>query len=235
MEVDNKRNCLWVISSEAKAVLPLKQPGKRQWWSSVYQFNLADGKLVKKFFLDKDSVFLNDITVGEDGTVYATESVQNAVYRIMPGEDSLRLFVQLKPYSFINGICFTDTNGILFASSTEGIIAINITTKKFSLLPAPAAINSGDIDGLSFAAGYFIGHQSKILSRFYLSPGRDSIISMDTLSSGKEFDSSTTGEIGNGYYYFIVNSQIQSGVDYTKQQIKPIDSLKSIIIRKIRL
>lgn len=235
MEVDSRTNSLWVVSSEAKEVLPLKQPGTRQWWSSVYQFNLASGKLIKKYFLKKDSIFLNDITVGKEGTVYVTESVQNAVYKISPGEDSLQLFVKLKPYSFINGICFAGKPGWLFTSSTEGIISINLATKEYSLIAAAANVNPGDIDGLSFADNYFIGHQSTKVCRFYLTTPGDSINRSDTLSYGKEFDGSTTGEIGNGSYYFIVNSQIQSGIDYKKQEIKPTDSLENIIIRKQKL
>jgi len=235
MEVDHPRKSLWVISSEAKSVLPLLEPGTRQWWSSVYQFNLADGKLIKKYLLGMDSVFLNDLTVARDGTVYATESVQNGIYRIIPGEDSLRLLVRPDPYTFINGICRSDKNGYLFVSSTEGIIAVDLATKACTLLPVSPGVNTGEIDGLSFTGGYFIGHQSGKVCRFYLSKSGDRITGMDTLNSGKEFDSSTTGETGNGYYYFIVNSQIQSGVDYRNQAIKPPDSLEQIIIRRLKL
>jgi DNA-binding beta-propeller fold protein YncE len=53
MEVDNKRNCLWAISSEANQVLLLKNPRGTAWRSSVYQFNLDDGKLVKEYKLTK--------------------------------------------------------------------------------------------------------------------------------------------------------------------------------------
>ncbi len=237
MEVESRTNSLWVISSEANDVLPLKDPGTDQWRSSVYQFNLADGKLRKMYPLNKDSVFLNDITVGADGTVYATESVQNAIYKIAPGEDSLQLLLQLKPYTFINGICLTPKSGWLFTSSTEGIIAVDLDSKKYSLLASSPGADHRDIDGLSFGitGRYFIGHQSTKICRFRINGTMDSIITTETLDTGKEFDGSTTGKIGKGHYYFIVNSQIQSGVDYGQKQIKPPDSLENIIIRKIKL
>jgi len=236
MEVDEKRNCLWAISCEAADVLPLKDPGKSQWTSSVYQFSLSDGKLIKKYSLNKDSVFLNDLTVADDGTVYVTESVQKGVYTVRPDMDSLKLFLELgAPYQFINGICFTDRPGFLFVASTEGIIKIDLSNKKYSLVPETGSLKALDIDGLAFWNNYFIAHQSSALTRFYLSPARDSIIKADTLNTGKEFDASTTGEVAKGNYYFIVNSQIQSGIDYTNKKIKPIDSLSDIIIRKIKL
>jgi hypothetical protein len=186
--------------------------------------------------LNKDSVFLNDLTVADDGTVYVTESVKKGIYVIRPGLDSLQLFLEIgAPYQFINGICFTDKPGFLFVASTEGIIKIDLAAKAYSLLPETSSLKSLDIDGLSFWKDHFIAHQSTAVTRFYLSPARDSIVKADTLNSGKEFDASTTGEVANDNYYFIVNSQIQSGIDYTNKKLKPIDSLSDIIIRKIKL
>lgn len=235
MEVESRTNSLWAISSEANDVLPLKGPGPGQWRSSVYQFNLVDGRLIKRYALNKDSVFLNDITVGADGTVYATETMRPAIYKIAPGEDSLQLLVQLKPYTFMNGICFAADKGRLFATSTEGILAVDLATKEYRLLASATTVDYKDIDGLAFSGDHFIGHQSTKVCRFRVNKAMDSIIASDTLNNGKEFDGSTTGETGNGYYYFIVNSQIQSGIDYKKKQIKPLDSLENIIIRKIKL
>jgi hypothetical protein len=71
--------------------------------------------------------------------------------------------------------------------------------------------------------------------RFLLNDKQDSIVHSNLLDTGPDFDSSTTGEIGNDQYYFIVNSQIRSGIDFKKQAIKPLDSLEKIIIRKIQL
>ena len=235
MEVDEKTNSLWAVSCEALDVLPLKNPGKEQWRSSVYHFNLADGKLLGRFPLDKDSVFLNDLTIGDDGSVYITESIQNAVYVLRPGSDSLEFFLELKPYHFINGISFADKPGYVFAASTEGILKIELATKKYSLLPESGSLKALGIDGLAFWDNYFIAHQSRAVTRFYLSALRDSIVKADTLNAGNEFNSSTTGEVGKGYYFFIVNSQIRSGIDYQNKRIKPLDSLSNIIIRKIKL
>jgi hypothetical protein len=233
MEVDNRTGSLWAVSSEANDVLPLKDPGPAQWRSSVYQFSLDGGKLIKKYVLDKDSVFLNDLAVADDGSVYVTESVKAVVYRIAAGSDSLVPFIQAKDYGFINGICFGNKPGHLSVATMKGIIDIDLATKNFSLIPSATGIDHSDIDGLAFTHGYFIGHQSTKVCRFYVS--QDSITGVDILDGGEGFDSSTTGEIGKGYYYFIVNSQVQSGFDLEKKIIKPMDSLENSIIRKIKL
>jgi DNA-binding beta-propeller fold protein YncE len=235
MEVDEKTNSLWAVSCEAADVLPLKDPAKEQWRSSVYHFNLSDGKLLGKYPLNKDTVFLNDLTVGDDGTVYITESIRNGLYIIRPGSDSIELFLELKPYHFINGISFTDKPGYLFVASTEGIIKINLASKNYSLLPESGSLKALGIDGLSFQGDYFIAHQSTAVTRFHLSPARDSIVKADTLNTGQEFDGSTTGEVANDNYYFIVNSQVRSAVDFKNKRLKPPDSLSPVIIRKMRL
>ena len=235
MEVDEKTNSIWAVSCEAADVLPLMNPGNHQWRSSVYNFSLKDGKLLGKYVLNKDSVFLNDLTVADDGTVYVTESVQKGLYMVQPGSDSLELFLQLDSNYFINGICFSDKPGLLFVATEAGITRIDLATKKFALLPEGGHLKAKDIDGLSFWDNYFIAHQSTAVTRFYLSPDRDSILTADTLSSGKEFDQSTTGEVAKGYYYFIVNSQVRSGIDFANKRLKTMDSLSPVIIRKVKL
>ena len=235
MEVDPKTKSLWAVSSEAMEVLPLKNPGVHQWRSSVCQFSLSGGNLIKKYKLNKDSVFLNDLAVGPDGTVFITESVKNAVYRIIPGSDTLSLFIEPRPYTFINGICFSDERGTMYVTSEQGIISIDIDSRIYKLLHSNSDNKALGIDGISFYKNSFIAHQSVAVSRFYLDENRDTILKVDTLNTGKEFDGSTTGEVSSPHYYFIVNSQIQSGIDYAKKEIKLSDSLENIIVRKIKL
>ena len=61
------------------------------------------------------------------------------------------------------------------------------------------------------------------------------IIKSEILDSGSEFDASTTGEVANDAYYYIVNSQLSSGIDFKSKSAKPMDSLENVIIRKISL
>lgn len=235
MEVDAGRRHLWVVSSQANEVLPLKNPDSLQWRSAVYQYNIETGLLIKSFLLPVKNVFLNDLTVSEKGDVYITESMQNNIYWLQGGTDSIQLFLSPKPYTFLNGVSFSDQPGKLFVSSTEGILKIDISSGQYNLLKLPDTINAKETDGLTFYKNGLIGHQSKKVVLFKLDEKQDSVTSSSILNSGAEFDSSTTGEQANGFYYFIVNSQIQSGIDFKKQAIKPMDSLEKIIIRKLSL
>lgn len=235
MEADAGKRHLWVVSSQAKEVLPLKNPDSLQWRSAIYQYDIETGLLIKSFLLSAKNVFLNDLTVSGNGDVYITESMQNNIYWLQAGTDSIRLFLSPKPYTFLNGTSFSDQPGKLFVSSTEGVLKVDISNGQYNLLKSPGTINAKGIDGLTFYKNGLIGHQSTKLVLFELNEKQDSITSSSILNSGAEFDSSTTGEQGNDFYYFIVNSQIQSGIDFKKQAVKPLDSLEKIIIRKLFL
>ena len=96
-------------------------------------------------------------------------------------------------------------------------------------------VDASTIDGLTIYKDRLIGHQSTKVVAFYLNEDADEIIKSEILNTGTEFDSSTTGEVAGDYYYFIVNSQIRSAIDKVHKTIKPVDSLKDIIIRRIKM
>lgn len=235
MEADSRRGVLWAVSSEAAEVLPLKDPGTRQWQSSVFCFRLQHGEFLKEYPLHRDSIFLNDITVGKGGRVFVTETRNSSIYTIAESGDSLTQWLSPYPYTFLNGICFNDDFTSLFISCAEGILVADPLTRRVKLLAAAPGVNTKDIDGLSFYQGALIGHQSTKVSRFYLNNTGNTITHAALLNTDRTFDGSTTGEPAGDNYIFIVNSQIQSGIDFKKQAVKPADSLEPVIIRKISL
>ncbi|MCB0278874.1 MAG: hypothetical protein KDD94_05195, partial [Calditrichaeota bacterium] len=159
----------------------------------------------------------------------------NRIYRYSQEADSLELYLSFNGLNFPNGITSDDQNQFLFISTSEGIVRVDISGKHYALLEAAQQINAKQIDGLSYYKNSLIGHQSVKISRFYLTTDRSRIERVELLDSGPEFDSTTTGELDNNFYVYIVNSQIQSGVDYGKRAAKPFDSLENIIIRRIQL
>lgn len=236
IEVDQDRGVLWANTAHANAVMPLIDPNPdKEWMTSICSFDLKTKKLINKYDLHQEKAFLNDLTVTANGDVFATESVNGHVYRINSATDSLELFLNPEGFDFLNGITYSGVYNSLFVSSVQGVLKINLQSKEFTLLKTIDGINATGIDGLSFYENKLIGHQSSKVSVFYLNENGNEIIKCEVLDTGDEFDSSTTGEFGNGYYYFIVNSQISSGIDRIHHTIKPTDSLKDVIIRRIKL
>ena len=233
---DPRTETLWTCAALAPIV---NRGGGDQWRSTILSFKMDErkGRLIKKYAeLDFEiPTFLNDITVTPDGTVYATESVNNQIYTIDPEVDSLEMFIELEGYTFPNGIVYDQHSKDVFIAVDQGILRLNPVEKKFYLLEASEGVDASVIDGLSIDGDYFIGHQSSKVTRFYFNESKTRLMRAEILDSGDEFDSSTTGKVGGGYYYFIVNSQIRSGINQTEKTIKPMDSLEQVIIRRIKL
>jgi sugar lactone lactonase YvrE len=239
MEVDECRGVLWVNTAHANEVLPLMNPHPTlDWMTNICSFDIQTKKLMKRYDLHAEKSFLNDLTVLPNGDVYATESVNNKIYRITAQRDSLELFLSPDGYTFLNGITYSDKFNCLFVSAVEGIIRIDLDgkgSKNYYVVKTPKNIDAGSIDGLTLYKDQLIGHQSTQVTAFYLHASGQEILQSKILNTGPEFDSSTTGEVGGDDYYFIVNSQVRSGIDRVNKTIKPVDSLKDVIIRRIKL
>lgn len=233
MEVDKEHNRLWVNVALAPI---LNESGKDEWKTTMISFNLENFELIKKYPLVKEEqAFLNDLTVAKDGSVYATESVHGKLYKVEYTTDELLPFLNLENFGFPNGIVYYEPQHCLFVATNEGILKIDIQTKQYALLKCATGIDPTGIDGLAIYKDYFIGHQSSKISRFYFNEGITEIVESTVFDTGDEFDSSTTGELGNGRYHYIVNSQIRSGIDRGANTIKPLDSLENVIIRSKKL
>ncbi|MEP3390410.1 MAG: hypothetical protein ABJO02_19620 [Reichenbachiella sp.] len=233
MEMDNRTNTLWVNG----AVAPIVQhpPGtKRQ--TAVLAFNPTTNQLIKKMVLDiAEPAMLNDLTLDEEGNVYSTETLSHKIFWVEKGSDKLVLYKALDTYHHPNGILFYKPKNSLFIATDEGIVQLELESKKITLLEAKEGVDTRIIDGLTIYEDYFIGHQSTKVSKFYFDDDMTRITKAETLDSGEAFDSSTTGELGNGHYYYIVNSQLKSGIDRAIQSVKPLDSLEYVIIRRKKL
>ncbi len=239
MEVDPKRRKLWVISSKGEAGIPTQiKIEDGSWDSQLFCYDLDSASLIRKYALlasvPKEYCF-NDLTVASNGDVYITESITNKIFILQHDADSIKVLFEPLGYTFLNGITLTGDEKSLIVASTESLLHINLETKAITLLPYTAPIKQRPIDGLTYYNNSLIGHQSNTLTRFYLNEQQDSILTYQIIDTSG-LDSSTTGEIGeDGWYYYIANSQIRSGIDYNKMIIMPMDSLEPVVIKKLRL
>ncbi|MDT7832350.1 hypothetical protein RQM59_08160 [Flavobacteriaceae bacterium S356] len=236
MKVDAENGLLWVNTAHIHEVMPLINPlPNKDWLTTISVFDIEKKKLIKEYQLHEPKSAFNDLTIMPDGSIFATESANNEIYWISKKNDSLALFLALKDYRFPNGIEYVEKANALFVSTIQGILKIDMDSKKYQLLKERDTKHAKGIDGLTFYKDYFIGHQSSKISKFYVNEDFTEITKVELLDSGEDFDASTTGEVSKSDYYYIVNSQIQSGIDFKNRIIKPLDSLEKVIIRKKRL
>ena len=236
MEMDNDNNILWVCAAAAPII---RKSNVIDWKTAIIAFDVSKKSIIQKYDLTvgKKGTFLNDITISSRGDIYVTDSVNNRVYKVNHITNQMELFIDLGGFTFPNGITFHKPSNNLFVAVDQGILKIKIETKQISLIETSTNINTKVIDGLSVYKNYFIGHQHSKVSKFYFNKTISKIEKVEILDDGEEFDSTTTGEVFNDYYFFIVNSQLQSGIDRTGTYpiVKPLDSLENIIIRKRKL
>lgn len=231
MEVDQNRYVLWVCTPASPLI---NNSEDRLGTSAILSFDLNSRTLIKKYQLPEKPTMINDLTLDSEGNVYGTETLQNKLYKVNRQTDSLELFLELEDYHHPNGIVFYRPRNCLFVATDEGIVKVQLPGGEIQLLETDEGIDTRVIDGLAIYENFFIGHQSTKVSRFYFDPELTKVTKAEVMDSGKEFDSSTTGEIGHGYYYFIVNSQLRSGIDRPANRVKPLDSLEQVIVRRIK-
>jgi hypothetical protein len=239
MEVDAANHKLWVISGKGKqGIVTRLKPADPSWEARLYRYDIPSGRLNNIFHTDKNitgEYCFNDLTVSSRGDVYLTESLTNRIFILPAQDDSIHVFAQPEGYTFLNGVTLSPDEKTLFISSTESLLRLNIASGNISPIPYQPSISPSPIDGLAFFQNSLIGHQSKKVSRFYLNEAMDAILHHETIDS-IGLDGSTTGELGpNGWYYYISNSQLSSGIDYAKMEIMPWDSLEAVVIRKVKL
>lgn len=238
MEVDSVRSKLWVISSKGEFIPTRPRIADQRWNSRLYCYDLLTSKLEGIYVVENAASMnfaFNDLTISNTGDVYVTESLNSSLYLLRHGTNKVEEFLSIPEFTFLNGIAFQPDGTALFVSCTEGVIKVDITTKQHRILPYKFTDNPSPIDGLVFYKDGLIGHQSSQLTRFILNNKLDSIIGHTVLDS-VGLDGSTSGVLGaNGWYYYIVNSQIRTGVDYENKIAKPLDSLENVIIRRLKL
>lgn len=238
MEVDSIRGKLWVVSSRGEFIPTQPRIADQGWNSRLYCYDLLTSKL-EGIYQVKNAASMNfafnDLTISNTGDVYLTESLNSALYIYRDNAEQIDEFLRIPEYTFLNGIALEPNGAAMFVSCTEGVIKVDIATKRYRLLSYEFSNKPSPIDGLVFYQSALLGHQSFQLTRFILNNRLDSIIGHTVLDS-VGLDSSTSGVVGaNGWYYYIANSQIRTGVDYENKVAKPMDSLENVIIRRLKL
>jgi sugar lactone lactonase YvrE len=238
MEVDTLRDKLWAIGTKGKPIPTEPFILDDRWQSKLYCYDLKGGKLVGIFDVNPkvtDEFGFNDLSFSKNGDVYMTESNNSKIYVLKYGSVEIEEFLKPEGLTFLNRITLSPDNKSLFVSSTEGLLKVNLSTKDYKVLKYEFTTTPQPIDGLAFYNNSLIGHQSFVVTRFYLNESLDTILRHEIIDD-RFLNSSTAGEVGkDGWYYYIANSQIRSGVDYKNKRIKPLDSLQPVIIKRKRI
>jgi len=235
LKVDAAHHWLWAISS--CAMVNDRTPRQQLGMSYVYKFDLGDGKLLRKYALNRPrGHLLNDLTLDNLGNVYICDGFFPAVYRLDVQRDTLEKFIDLRGFIHPNGIALSDDDKVLYVAHANGILYIPLATRQISALPYPENVLTANCEGLKFHKGNLIGVQN-FLNRvvlFKLNPSGDAIVKMKILESqNPEFSIPTSGTLADNAYLFIANSQLNSFDQNGK--LFPPEKLRDVVILKTKL
>jgi len=201
LEVDVRRGILWAASNARKGEPPR---------SALHAFDLATGAERRAAAIAAAGHLLNDVAVGDDGTVFVTDSDAGLVHRLAPGASAL---VAL-PASFRepNGIALVD--GRLVVADSRGLTALDVTGAATPLV-APTFFPLGGIDGLSARGRTLVAIQNALgtarILRIDLSPGATAVVRADVVEAGNPLWSiPTTGDLLGEAFLYVGNSHLEA-------------------------
>ena len=195
MKVDARRRLLWVVSSSLEA--------KR---SMLFAYDLRDAHLLKK--IEATPALLNDITLLDDGTVFATDMGRGKVMRLAPGGDALEEWAS--DFLYPNGIAASADQRFLYVADFRGVTRFALRDKHRETIETTVPLNG--IDGLTFHEGTLIGIQNAIGKPRVLRIHPDDSSVQVLESKNDRFEIPLTGTMAGDDYYFIANPGLKTPI-----------------------
>jgi sugar lactone lactonase YvrE len=209
LRVDAGRRHLWVCSNDASP------EAKRN--SGIFQFDLADGRLLGTYLLPPDSGkhLLNDLVVTKTGEVFTTDSRQGVVYHTT--DDCLEPVTELGALLYLNGLCLDEQETLLFISDFRyGLSRLDLQSRRLQPLLNDPGICTLGIDGLYLYQGRLLGIQNACgqerIVAFTLDEGRSRVVKMEVLERGHpRYQVPMTGAIVGDRFCFVAYGKGHAG------------------------
>jgi sugar lactone lactonase YvrE len=157
--------------------------------TGLAEFDLGTGELRRIVPFDGDGRegALGDLTVGPDGTVYATDSKASIVWKLEPGAEEPQKVADSPAFLSLQGIVLKGRT-LIVADYANGLFAIDPARGTVTALAAPAGTTLLGLDGLAGIPGGLIATQNGVtpqrVLRIALSDGLDAVTAVTVLASG---------------------------------------------------
>jgi sugar lactone lactonase YvrE len=206
IHVDTIRGILWVASD------PRFDVPDDTATPALFAFDSRTGAFRRRINSPARGAFLNDLTTGPDGAVYVTDTRGGHVFVLRPGSDVLVPFEAAGTVISPNGITVSPDGRHLLVADTDHIKVTTLPAGPTRRLAVPDSINVASLDGLAMTGTTLIAHHPLSywrIATYSVDAGLTRIVRTDFIERNTpDSRTSTTGEIGGDFYYFIGNSQI---------------------------
>lgn len=144
---------------------------------------------------------LGSLTIAPDGTVFAADTLDPAVYRLAPGGKSPEKFLAHPVFTSLRGIAISGDGSMLYVSDYElGLFAVATDSGQAWQLAVPDTLNMAGIDGLYWWKDHLVAIQNGVSPHRVLrlelgDDGRGVVNVAPLLASLPEFDTPTFGTL----------------------------------------
>jgi len=227
MTVERGRNRLWVAATTAFVAGETPE-------SAILGFDLATGELREKFS-SPELRSVNDLAVAFDGSIYITDSLGGALFRLRPERAMFERITPASQMSYPNGVAVSADGRAVYVAQGVTLKRVDVESGFVETVAQPRSLALLSVDGLYSHGPDLIavqnGGSSGRLLRLRLSTDGKAIIGFDVLAARlPEFDMPTTAAITDNRLYLIANSQLRRLLDdgqiENPQTLRPIQILE---------
>ncbi len=214
LAVDAQRGFLWVASSAVPHFRDYdaeKDMGR----AGIFKFDLASGKFIERFLsppMQSGQAFmLTSIVVAADGSVYAADGVNRAIYQVRDGQ--FRRILHLPMLTSISALAISaDGKKLYFADPQLGILGSDLGTLKLFDVRVPPKLTLEGIGAMAWYNDALIavqpGMEPKRVMRLSLSPEGDAIAKVQPLAANDpQFDRPGAVTLDGASVYLVANDQ----------------------------
>lgn len=222
MKIDAKKQWLWVVANHKQG----------EWYKSqIHAFDLKTGS-VKQRYAIQDTLrhLFNDLVLHPNGQVYITDTYASSIYKVDPAKQELKLFMRDSLLLHANGITYNE-KGRIYIASSHGLVQLDHTSKKLSLLTYKDSKRAFWMDGLVFWNNSIIGVADSTIMQYHLNPEGNEIISERVVVEANDhFQEPTTAAVLQNKLYVLANSHL-AAYNKNNESVKGIeDELRPVII-----
>ncbi len=188
LAIDEPRNALWAALRALPEMAGYTSGQKGH--TGLAEFDLGSGELRQVVPIPGDGreSAIGDLTVGPDGTVYATDAKAPIIWKFVPGAAEAQKVAESPAFSSLQGIVLLRQT-LIVADYANGLFAVDPRRGDLTALVAPKDTTLLGIDGLVAIPGGVIATQNGVepsrVLRINLSPAADSITAVSVLAAGQ--------------------------------------------------
>jgi sugar lactone lactonase YvrE len=212
VRADPRTGTLWVTTAAIPQMLGYLPADSGR--SGIYAFDLASGRLKSRYLLPASAPghLLGDLVVAPNGDVYATDSQDPVIWRVLKGSDQVQEFLRHPLFRSLQGPALHPSGRTLYvADYSHGVLAVDLNTRAVSALATPPRSTALGIDGLVWYAGGLIGVQNGVaparVVRLALDPSGRRITAIELLDRHPMATEPTIGTVWGKSFFYVANSQ----------------------------